>query len=128
VCNFVGSLLQESPPYFVMSATDTIFSSFLSDIVDTEVHSKALRDTSSTAAVELLDTKLRSILEDVRLVYLLEREGGWDTTTNWEDILSLGEQQRLGMVSVAVVIFLYQLFYRCGLSSSCPEVHILGCG
>jgi ABC-type uncharacterized transport system fused permease/ATPase subunit len=41
---------------------------------------------------------LRSILEDVRLVYLLEREGGWDVTANWEDMLSLGEQQRLGMV------------------------------
>jgi ABC-type uncharacterized transport system fused permease/ATPase subunit len=40
---------------------------------------------------------LKSILEDVRLVYLLEREGGWDASANWEDMLSLGEQQRLGM-------------------------------
>jgi ABC-type uncharacterized transport system fused permease/ATPase subunit len=48
--------------------------------------------------IELLDQRLRSILEDVRLVYLLEREGGWDVTANWEDMLSLGEQQRLGMV------------------------------
>jgi ABC-type uncharacterized transport system fused permease/ATPase subunit len=47
--------------------------------------------------IELLDQRLRSILEDVRLVYLLEREGGWDVTANWEDMLSLGEQQRLGM-------------------------------
>ncbi|XP_042485644.1 ABC transporter D family member 1 [Macadamia integrifolia] len=45
----------------------------------------------------LLDTRLRSILENVRLIYLLEREGGWDTSANWEDVLSLGEQQRLGM-------------------------------
>ncbi|VAH86069.1 unnamed protein product [Triticum turgidum subsp. durum] len=43
-----------------------------------------------------LDDHLRTILENVRLVYLLEREG-WDATPNWEDILSLGEQQRLGM-------------------------------
>ncbi|KAB1210259.1 ABC transporter D family member 1 [Morella rubra] len=36
--------------------------------------------------------------ENVRLNYLLEREeGGWDADVNWEDILSLGEQQRLGM-------------------------------
>ena len=35
----------------------------------------------------------------MRLVYLLEREGGWDASVNWEDVLSLGEQQRLGMVS-----------------------------
>lgn len=33
----------------------------------------------------------------MRLVYLLEREQGWDANQNWEDVLSLGEQQRLGM-------------------------------
>ncbi|KZV53751.1 ABC transporter D family member 1-like [Dorcoceras hygrometricum] len=44
-----------------------------------------------------LDAQLRTILENVKLLYLLEREGGWDSNQNWEDILSLGEQQRLGM-------------------------------
>ena len=29
--------------------------------------------------------------------YLLEREGGWDTRKEWGEVLSLGEQQRLGM-------------------------------
>ncbi|MED6137180.1 ATP-binding cassette sub- D member 1 [Stylosanthes scabra] len=49
-------------------------------------------------ARDVLDTHLRVILENVRLNYLLEREkSGWDATLNWEDILSLGEQQRLGM-------------------------------
>ncbi|KAG1331147.1 ABC transporter D family member 1-like [Cocos nucifera] len=47
-------------------------------------------------AASLLDAHLETILENVRLVYLLEREG-WDATSNWEDVLSLGEQQRLGM-------------------------------
>jgi len=47
----------------------------------------------------LLDSRLKFILECVRLNYLLEREeGNWDATLKWEDILSLGEQQRLGMV------------------------------
>ncbi|KAM0940004.1 putative ABC-type fatty-acyl-CoA transporter [Dioscorea sansibarensis] len=46
----------------------------------------------------LLDSHLKSLLEHVRLVYLLERyTEGWDATPNWEDVLSLGEQQRLGM-------------------------------
>ncbi|MED6197488.1 ATP-binding cassette sub- D member 1 [Stylosanthes scabra] len=46
----------------------------------------------------LLDARLRDILEKVRLSYLLEREeNNWDANLNWEDILSLGEQQRLGM-------------------------------
>ncbi|QCD84702.1 ATP-binding cassette [Vigna unguiculata] len=46
----------------------------------------------------LLDSRLKYILECVRLNYLLEREeGNWDATLKWEDTLSLGEQQRLGM-------------------------------
>ncbi|KAK7399543.1 hypothetical protein VNO78_10728 [Psophocarpus tetragonolobus] len=46
----------------------------------------------------LLDTRLKIILESVRLNYLLEREeSSWDANLKWEDILSLGEQQRLGM-------------------------------
>ncbi|XP_051143944.1 ABC transporter D family member 1-like [Andrographis paniculata] len=51
----------------------------------------------SVSSTEVLDTHLKSILENVKLLYLLEREGKWDTSRNWEDILSLGEQQRLGM-------------------------------
>ncbi|PNX92153.1 ABC transporter D family member 1-like protein [Trifolium pratense] len=48
--------------------------------------------------VKLLDKHLESILENVRLNYLLERDNkGWDANLNWEDTLSLGEQQRLGM-------------------------------
>jgi len=61
-----------------------------------------------------LDDHLRTILENVRLVYLLEREG-WDHTPNWEDILSLGEQQRLGMA---------RLFFHCpkfGILDECTN-------
>lgn len=53
-------------------------------------------------AANTLDEHLRSILENVKLIYLLEREGGWDANQNWEDILSLGEQQRLGMVRAQI--------------------------
>jgi ABC-type uncharacterized transport system fused permease/ATPase subunit len=37
------------------------------------------------------------LLELVRVPYLVEREGGWDAKAKWEDTLSLGEQQRIGM-------------------------------
>ncbi|XP_031495991.1 ABC transporter D family member 1 [Nymphaea colorata] len=47
---------------------------------------------------QLLDARLCFVLQNVRLTYLVEREeGGWDATQSWEDVLSLGEQQRLGM-------------------------------
>ncbi|MBA0760996.1 hypothetical protein Gotri_023705, partial [Gossypium trilobum] len=53
---------------------------------------------SSADTTNILDARLKNILENVRLNYLLERdESGWDANLSWEDILSLGEQQRLGM-------------------------------
>ncbi|KAL2620730.1 hypothetical protein R1flu_000935 [Riccia fluitans] len=67
------------------------------DLVQDEDDKKAIRDPSGRSALAVLDRKLDSILQDVKLTYLLDREGGWDTTANWEDMLSLGEQQRLGM-------------------------------
>ncbi|XP_078171386.1 peroxisomal ABC transporter 1 [Carex rostrata] len=63
---------------------------------EAEAHIQSLPNADRSDAPRLLDDHLRNILENVRLVYLLEREG-WDSTPNWEDVLSLGEQQRLGM-------------------------------
>lgn len=60
----------------------------------------------SADRASILDERLKNILENVRLNYLLEREeGGWDANLNWEDILSLGEQQRLGMVRKLIYLF-----------------------
>ena len=44
-----------------------------------------------------LDAALDALMETVRLSYLIEREGGWDAVKEWGEVLSLGEQQRLGM-------------------------------
>ncbi|KAI4168177.1 MAG: hypothetical protein LQ343_006616 [Gyalolechia ehrenbergii] len=41
------------------------------------------------------DRDLKSILEAVRLGYLPDREGGWDTRKEWKDVLSGGEKQRM---------------------------------
>ena len=41
------------------------------------------------------DYELLRILEDVRLGYLPEREGGWDVRKEWKDVLSGGEKQRM---------------------------------
>ncbi|KAH7565714.1 hypothetical protein JRO89_XS08G0004400 [Xanthoceras sorbifolium] len=60
-----------------------------------KLHGKGKKTVDTT---NILDTYLKTILDNVRLSYLLEREEvGWDANLNWEDILSLGEQQRLGM-------------------------------
>jgi len=42
------------------------------------------------------DEALRELLRLVRVEYLVDREGGWQSVAKWEDVLSLGEQQRIG--------------------------------
>ena len=42
-------------------------------------------------------SRLRELLREVDLEYLVEREQGGAEEVNWGDLLSLGEQQRLGM-------------------------------
>eukprot|EP00111_Clytia_hemisphaerica_P017446 TCONS_00051624-protein len=43
------------------------------------------------------DETLEGILEQVYLKYVIEREGGFDTVSDWMDVLSGGEKQRMGM-------------------------------
>lgn len=43
------------------------------------------------------DTELHRVLEEVRLGYLPDREGGWDCRKEWKDVLSGGEKQRMAM-------------------------------
>ena len=43
-----------------------------------------------------IDSKLLAILEDVRLGYLPDREGGWNGRNEWKNVLSGGEKQRMG--------------------------------
>lgn len=53
--------------------------------------------TPQAEALGRLDTQLDGLAAAVKLSYLVQREGGWDATTSWGDVLSLGEQQRLSM-------------------------------
>ncbi|KAI9751738.1 MAG: hypothetical protein M4579_005929 [Chaenotheca gracillima] len=43
------------------------------------------------------DYELSRVLEEVRLGYLPDREGGWDCRKEWKDVLSGGEKQRMAM-------------------------------
>merc|ERR1712144_175259 len=43
------------------------------------------------------DIELKRILEEARLGYLPDREGGLDTRKEWKDVLSGGEKQRMGL-------------------------------
>ncbi|PSN67194.1 hypothetical protein BS50DRAFT_573936 [Corynespora cassiicola Philippines] len=43
------------------------------------------------------DFELSQILEEARLGYIPDREGGWDTKKVWKDVFSGGEKQRVGI-------------------------------
>ena len=43
------------------------------------------------------ESELQTILEQSKLGYLTDREGGWDTKKVWKDVLSGGEKQRMGI-------------------------------
>ncbi|KAL5120417.1 ATP-binding cassette long-chain fatty acid transporter pxa1 [Pleosporales sp. CAS-2024a] len=43
------------------------------------------------------DSELQGILEEAKLGYIPDREGGWDTKKVWKDVFSGGEKQRVGI-------------------------------
>ena len=59
------------------------------------------------AALEALHARCDDLMAVIKLSYLPPREGGWGTRKAWGTVLSLGEQQRMGMA---------RLFYhKCAL-------------
>ena len=45
----------------------------------------------------ITDDKLLDILKDVELAYIVDRQGGFDSINDWNDVLSGGEKQRMAM-------------------------------
>lgn len=93
-----GSALETSDIYYVPQRPYTTIGTLREQIVYPLTVAHARRkfgDAEDPAAA--LDEALLQLSDVVRLRYLLEREGGWEATKEWGEVMSLGEQQRLGM-------------------------------
>jgi len=66
-------------------------------LADQLTYPKHISPNARTAEHE---AQMQDALKSVGVEYLVYREGGWDATKRWEDTLSLGEQQRIGLARV----------------------------
>ena len=53
---------------------------------------------------KMTDKDLNTLMDKVKLGYLVDRENGWNSVQDWIDVLSGGEKQRIA------VIFNFQSF------------------
>jgi len=67
----------------------------LGSLADQLTYPRILKQGSSELQAEL--PKLQGLLDLVGVGYLSGRQWKWVDTVRWEDVLSLGEQQRIGM-------------------------------
>ena len=67
----------------------------------------------STANAQMTDDQLIDIMRSVDLDFVLSRaEDGLETRANWADMLSGGEQQRIGMVRLLYHKPVYAIMVR----------------
>jgi len=95
-----GATIEFTPGATVLMVPQRCYSvtGTLLDQVTYPVHISAEpEDDAGHRLLEATEEKARQLLEMVGITKLIGRDGGWHDVQKFEDVLSLGEQQRLGM-------------------------------
>ncbi|KAL9650465.1 hypothetical protein ABK040_004689 [Willaertia magna] len=87
-----GGLGKSSEIYYVPQKPYNIFGTLREQIIYPD-------DPNSEKSKSISNEQLKEYLRRVKIAYIADREG-WELEKNWDDILSLGEQQRLAMARV----------------------------
>ena len=67
---------------------------------------------------KMTDNDLRLLLKDVLLENMVEREGGFDSVNDWNDVLSGGEKQRIAMARLFYHKPIFAILDECTSSTS----------